>query len=275
MKPKLFENEKILHILTPHPLSFMEYHALWFVPFVWGVSLFWIYSKFSILEKLYAGIALWIAGLAIIGIVASLLLIRWRIFIAYMAIAAMALLIMWKFNAWKDFKIFLPAYTILIFIFGALLTEAYRRSHRYIITNFRLITRGGILKIKERSLRYEKISDLSGEQGLLGRIFGFGNITPITPSGFGLGEDESFAGGGAETKGKRLGFFGFAGGGKEVSIPRARSYHELHGVHPYREMKDLLEELIHESSLLPYQREQVELSRKMVDLLEKKKDDET
>ena len=249
----------------------MEYHALWLAPLIWGLFLAWAYVKYSIFGNPYVSIALWIAGLAIAGIIASLLLIRWRIFITYMIIAGIAVLIMWKFDAWNSFKLLIPAYNTIVFIFGAFVTEIYRKSHRYIITNYRLILRGGMLIRKKRSLRYEKISDLGGEQGLLGRIFGFGNIIPITSSGFGLGEDESFAALGMETK-KRFGFFGFAGGGKSVDVPRARSYYELHGVHPYREIMDLLEELIHENNIVPYQRRQIELQRKMVDLLDKKKD---
>ena len=269
MNIKLFEGEKILYELVPHPLSFMEYHALWLAPLIWGLFLAWIYVKYSIFGNPYVSIALWIAGLAIAGIIASLLLIRWRIFIAYMVIAGIAVLIMWKFDAWNSFKLFIPAYNTIVFIFGAFITEVYRKSHHYIITNYRLITEGGILRRKKRSLRHEKISDLGGEQGLLGKIFGFGNIMPITTSGFGLGEDESFAATGMETK-KKFGFFGFAGGGKSVDVPRARSYYELRGVHPYREIMDLLEELIHENSVVPYQRKQIELQRKMVDLLDKK-----
>ena len=272
---ELLENEKELKSIVPHPLSFIEYHALWFIPFIWGMFLLWFYSQFgSSTASQVGGITLWIAGLAIVGIVASFWIIRWRIFITYMAIAGFGIFLIWKTNSWNNFKIFIPLYTMLVFIFGGIFVEIYRKSHRYIITNFRLILKGGIIKRNERSLRYDKITDLSGEQGLLGRIFGFGNIIPITQSGFGLGEDAAFIGGGAETKAKKAGFFGFAGGEKSVEVPRARSYYELHGVYPYKEIKNLMEELVQESTIAPYEKEQVELQRKIVDLLEKKKKNE-
>ena len=181
---------------------------------------------------------------------------------------------MWQYNLWSKFKIFLPFYTVSTFIFGLIFVELYRKSHKYIIINYRLILKGGIIKRRERSLRYDKISDLSSEQGILGRIFGFGNIIPITQSGFGLGEDGAFMGGGAEKSVKKAGFFGFTGGEKEVAIPRARSYYELHGVYPYKKIKNLMEELVQESTIAPYQKQQVELQRRMVDLLEKDKNNE-
>ena len=271
----MLENERELKSIVPHPLSFIEYHALWFIPFIWGIFLLWFYSKFgSSMARQAGGITLWIVGLAIVGIVASFLMIKWRIFIIYMAIAGFGIFLMWKYNLWNSFKLFIPLYTMLVFIFGGIFVEIYRKSHHYIITNFRLILKGGIIKRKERSLRYDKITDLSGEQGLLGRIFGFGNIIPITQSGFGLGEDGAFVGGGAGTKAKRFGIFGFTGGEKDVSTPRARSYYELHGVYPYKEIKDLIEQLVQESTIAPYQKEQVELQRRMVDLLEKKNNEE-
>lgn len=253
----MLKNESILKELSPHPISFIKFHFLWIIPFLWGLFLLWFYDKLSIF-----GAVLWVAGLAIIGIVASILLIRWSIFIVYIAVIGIGLFFIWEYN--MDYRIFIPLYTMLIFIFGAPVIEIFRRSHKYIITNFRIILRGGILRRKERSLRYEKITDISGEQGIFGKIFSFGNIIPITQSGFGLGSDEAFAGGGMQHKR----FFGFFGGGKEVSTPRARSYYQLYGVYPYKEIKKLIEELIQES--LSYEREQVELQRKIVDLLEKK-----
>jgi len=265
---ELLENEREMKNIVPHPLSFINYHSLWIIPFIWGIFLLWFYSKFD-LTSMAIGITLWIAGLSIFGIIASFLMIKWRIFILYITVAIVGTFIMWKYNLWNKFNTFLPGYTMIVFIFGMLFVEIYRKSHCYTITNFRLILKGGIIRKKERSLRYDKITDLSGEQGILGRIFGFGNIIPITQSGFGLGEDEAFIGGGVSS-GKRAKFFGFAGGGKDVKMPRARSYYELHGVYPYKEIKNLVENLIQESTIAPYEKEQVELQRKIVDLLEKK-----
>ena len=158
-------------------------------------------------------------------------------------------------------------------LLGFPLVEIYRRSHRYFITNFRLILKGGIITSRERSLRYEKISDIEGSQGIAGKIFRFGTIIPITQSGFGLGEDATFAGGGGSGKKGRL--FGFAGGSKGVTIARARSYYELHGVHPYREVKTLIENFLHQHTIAPYQMEQVKLQREILNALREREDENT
>jgi hypothetical protein len=55
-----------------------------------------------------------------------------------------------------------------------------------------------------------------------------------------------------------------AGGGKEVSVARARTYHQLTGVRPYRKTKYLLEELIQNATSTPYLQQQVDLQRQML-----------
>jgi hypothetical protein len=172
-------------------------------------------------------------------------------------------------GAWSYAETVIPLYTVGSAALGLFLVEAYRRSHHYVITNLRLVVRGGIVIRRERTLRYDKIADVDYAQSILGRLFRFGTITPITQSGFGLGNDTAFAAGGIEagTKKRRLGFFGLAGGGKEVQTPRARTYYELHGVHPFQKIRALFEQLVQRSTIAPYQREQVALQREMVDLL--------
>ena len=67
----------------------------------------------------------------------------------------------------------------------------------------RIIFKGGFITKRERTLRYDKITDLHSEQGILGQLFGFGTITPVSASGFGLGSDQTFAAGGVEVGGKK------------------------------------------------------------------------
>ncbi|HEB37659.1 MAG TPA: PH domain-containing protein, partial [Thermoplasmatales archaeon] len=169
-------------------------------------------------------------------------------------------------------KTFVLVYSIAISALFSLSVFAYVKSHRYIITNLRIIFKGGIIKKRERTLRYDKITDVDGEQGILGQIFGFGTIIPITQSGFGLGSDQTFAAGGVEAQSKKIGIFGFAGGSKEVKTPRTRSYYELHGVYPYREIRKLVEEFIQGNVITPYQKEQVELQREQVELQKEMKE---
>jgi len=280
---KLLENEKIERELQPHPLSFMNLHILWIFLIIWGLFLAWLYHSSywdGISDKNFlrigATFGIWLLGLLIFGIVASLLMIRWRIFFAYLAIFAFGVFLFWLGGVMDYADILIPVYTIFIALVFAAIIELYRRSHRYLITNLRLLLKGGMIVKRERSLRYEKIADIEYSQGILGKIFGFGNIIPVTHSGFGLGGDSSFAAGGVEAEGKKTGIFGFVGGAKEVKTPRTRSYYELHGIYPFKEIKNIIEKFVQEATIAPYQREQVMLQREMVDILKelKEKEDE-
>ena len=272
----MLENEKVEKKLIPHPVSFINIHLLWLIPTIWGIFLLWLFnsSYWGGMEGDVgrgAATLVWVVGIVLIGVAASISFIRWRILFSFSGVIALGIAIAWKWNLWGNATLFFPSYTILVFLVGLPLVELYRRSHRYIITDLRILLRGGVLRVRERSLRYEKITDIDASQGILGKIFGFGDIIPITPSGFGLGEDEAFAGGGVEVK-KKVGLFGFAGGSKGVNTPRTRSYYELHGVHPYKEVRVLLENLVQRNSLAPYQREQLEIQKEILDTLRRKEE---
>jgi hypothetical protein len=155
---------------------------------------------------------------------------------------------------------------------GFLIVELYRRSHKYIITDLRIIFKGGIFTKRERTIRYEKIADIDAKQGILGQIFGFGTIIPVSESGFGLGSDKTMAAGGVEIGTKKAKLFGFAGGGKEVQTPIARSYYELHGVYPYKDVKQLVEELLQTHVQTQYEKEQVEFQKEQVDIQKQMRD---
>ncbi len=284
---ELLENETIEKTLSPHPLSFMGLQSLCIFLIVWGVLIGW-FANFSEWKDVLFGnyvsiIFAWSIVMLIVGVIASLLTIRWRIFFLYLGVVAGGIgLIFWQ--NWQDGSgIVIPYYTILVSIIGFLIVELYRRSHRYIISNQRIVFKGGVLTKQERTLRYDKVSDINSKQGILGQIFGFGTIIPISQSGFGLGSDSSFAAGGIQVGEKKAKFMGIFGGGKEVQTPRARSYYELHGVHPYKEVKKLVENLVQENVSTPYlqeqaatqkeqaatQKEQVDIQKQMRDLLKK------
>jgi hypothetical protein len=167
--------------------------------------------------------------------------------------------------------IFIPFYSIAVSIIGFLFVEVYRRSHQYVITNLRVILMSGFLTKTELSIRYDKIT-VFGKQGILGQIFNFGTIIPITQSGLGLGTDQTLAAGGVMLGGKKAKLLGLAGGGKEVQTPRTRSSYELHGVHPYREVKNLIEKLVQESVPTAYHQEQVAFQKQQVDLQKQMRD---
>jgi len=271
----LLPNEKIEYNFSPHPLSFFGLHLLWLFFLVWGTFLAWlthstywsnIWSEKNILSN-FAITIIWLIGVIGVGIVASILMIRWHILIIFFIIAFTGLIISIWLRTFSNMQIFIPIYSFLVAILGFVCVEIYRRSHEYIITNFRLILRGGIIRKRERTLRYDKITDLDYFQGMLGRIFKFGNIIPITQSGFGLGSDAAFAGAGTGAKVKKIGLFGFVGGSREVQTPRARSYYEMHGAHPIDKIKLLIEKLVQEATISPYQKRQVDLQQEILEIL--------
>jgi len=273
---ELLNNEKVEKTLSPHPLSFMRYQSLCIFLIVWGAVLGWLanFSEYTVyFSAFWSVIVAWIIVLLIVGVFASLITIRWSILIMYMGIVALGVGLMFWQGGWlNDSKIFLPIYTVIISVLGFLIVELYRRSHKYIISNLRIIFKGGVLTKRERTLRYDKITDIDAKQGIIGQIFSFGTIIPISQSGFGLGSDKSFAGGGVQLGEKRAKFLGIFGGGKDVQTPRARSYYELHGVYPYKEIHKLVENMVQGSVITPYQQEQVAFQKEQVDIQKQMKD---
>ena len=274
---ELLKNEKVEKVLSPHPLSFMRYQVLSIYLIVWGIVFGWIVnftewkSAFAGAENLLLPLSLWGIGLILAGIIASLITVRWSITILYSAIFVSGVGLVFLLGL-QDIGIFAPVYTIFLSFAGFLIVELYRRSHKYVISNQRIIFKGGIVTKAERTLRYDKISDINAKQGIIGQIFGFGTIIPISQSGFGLGADKSIAGGGVMIGEKKVKLFGGFGGGKEVQTPRSRSYYELHGVYPYKEIKKLVEEMVQGNVITEYQKEQVTFQKEQVDIQKQMRD---
>lgn len=272
----LLKNEKVEKTLSPHPLSFMRLQSLCIFLIVWGTLVGWLVnfsewqSAFSVNFLLV--ISVWAIVLLLVGVIASLIIIRWSIFFLYLAIVLSGTgLILWL-GLQDVVGVFIPFYTIALSIIGFLLVELYRRSHKYIISNLRIVFSGGILTKRERTVRYDKITDIDAKQGIIGQIFGFGTIIPISQSGFGLGTDQAFAAGGVQLGEKKVKLLGIFGGGREVQTPRTRSYYELHGVHPYKDVRKLVESLVQSSVITPYQQEQVAFQKEQVDIQKQMRD---
>ncbi len=284
----MLKDEKLKNSLTPHPLSFFGAYfiplwiAIWAALAIGMVKWFEGMAWWEAIRDWFGGVGpmvfmliIWIIGIAVTGIIIAVVKIRWRVFFLYLLVlgAGTGLMFWQGWHKGDTYQLFIPLYSAAVAIVGAFFVEIYRRSHKYYITNLRIIFRGGVMKTNERTLRYDKITDVHGSQSVVGKMLGYGTILPITQSGFGLGADSSFAGlaVGANIKDK-VGVGVAAGGGKEVQTPRARSFYELHGVHPYRKIKLTIENLVQESTIAPYQKRQVELQEEMVNLLRKTTD---
>jgi membrane protein YdbS with pleckstrin-like domain len=254
----------------------MKLQVLCIFMIVWGIVVWWL-VEFSSYKEMFSGniwypFILWGLVLLLVGVIAWLVAIQFSIFLLYTGVFAGALgLVFWQH--WENtVAIFLLVYSVAVAIIGFLIIELYRRSHKYIITNLRLIFKGGVLTKRERTIRYDKVADIDARQGVLGQIFGFGTIIPVSQSGFGLGADKTMAGGGVALGSKTVRLFGLAGGGKEIQTPIARSYYELHGVYPFKDVQQLVENLVQSHVPTQYQKEQTEFQKQQVDIQKQMRD---
>ncbi len=281
-KPKydLLRNEEIRAELQPHPLSFLNHHAPFIFLFGVGLGLGYLFNavtgwiSFEDFLGYNLGIVavrmmLWSLALVSFGIAVSVVMIRWTILFIYVAIITGAILLTVQSPEAGANPFFLPVYSAIMAVIGMGLVDIYRRSHKYVITDLRVILKGGILTRSERTVRFENVTDLETKQGILGRIFGYGTIVPVTASGLGTGGEETFAGGvgGAAVQEGQVGGGLFAGGSREVTVAKARSYGELRGVHPFRQVRILVHQLLQEHSMVYYAKEQRDLLRDMRDMM--------
>jgi len=251
VSPKLQKGEELIKGLRPHPLAFYRLYGIWVYIALVGVY----FSSSPSIEILEMGPetsprVLWWLSILVPAVLIALFRINWRWLVA-LAIPALlafylpgqleytAFLEKWGLLWLSDQNHILTAFGVL----GILGTEEHRRSHRYYITNWRLIMESGHLGVHRRTLLYKNINDLVVEQSFAGKIFNFGTIIPITASGLGLGDDFSMAGAAVGTR-AMIG----AGGGKTVSTPRGRSHHLLEGVGRPEQVHDLIISLMHSQS---------------------------
>jgi len=251
--PKIQSGEELVRKMRPHPLAFYRLYLIWI--YLTLVGLFFMEGPQieigSMSPETSTTLAWWLSILVPATLIA-LFRINWRWLLALALPGLIAFYLPgqeWCIAqlelfglAWlADQNLILSSFGIL----GILGTEGHRRSHRYYITNWRLVMESGHIGVRRRTLLYKNINDLMVEQSVLGRIFNFGTIIPVTASGLGLGNDFSVAGAALGTKATVA-----AGGGKTISTPRARSYHLLEGIPKPDDAHDLIISLMHNQSQL-------------------------
>lgn len=217
-------SESILEQVSPHFLGMYQLYAVWAYPVVLGalfmvprerwvplaaaklnalLATFWsngVVSKvasdwvFSATNN-EAYLTCWIAALLLPGLLLAVTRISMRWLSIVSATALAGLCARW-FSPLGDKAS--PHFVnnvenlvlIGIGVMGIIGTEIYRRSHQYLVTDRRIIIRAGAGS-QERSIFYGRIDDLVMTRPLLGSIFGFGTIIPVTSSGLGLGDDSA------------------------------------------------------------------------------------
>lgn len=193
---------------------------------------------------------LWLAPIILFSTVFSVLRIEWK-WIAVMTgvgLASIALTVLLDLPGVAVYYIAL-AFSVL----GCVGVEYFRRCHTFYVTNYRIITELKFIGLNQNTLSYDKINNLIVEQSLIGRIFNFGTVIPITASGLGMGEDSASVSVGA---GGRVGKGGFAGaaitGGRSVEVPRTRSQYALFGVTNPKRVYNTLSKFMQEYVEAPY-----------------------
>lgn len=256
---KLNEDERLLKSLRPHPLAFLDFYAIFlYVMITSSVFIFYRENIIAWLESVYLldllkdqiFILLWAISIILPFLAIAILKITWRwlFFALILVITGVAII---SFYDVPSYYMQIPS--IIASIIGLILTEFYRRGHFFYITDQRIISELRFLSYKRRELTYGKINDLALTKGILGRIFNYGTIFPITASGFGLGEDLAAltAGVGAASK-KGIGGGIAVSGGRTVSVPRGRSSYVLFGVRNPNEVYEIISKHVHGYEEAPY-----------------------
>ena len=266
-KDELLNNEKIERVLSPHPLSFVKLQSLCIFFIVWGLILGWLVSFSSYKEFFSANpwspVLLWGIVLLLVGVVISLATVQWTVFFLYLGVFAGGLTLIWSQGWLKDANVFIPVYSIAVSIAGFLIVELYRRSYKYVLSNHRIIFKGGLLTKREKTIRYDKIITFDKKQGILGQIFGFGTITPITQAD--AGADSRKASDIEKESGKKLRGIYFLSSDKEMKA-------ELRGVYPYKQINKLIEELSQKTEPTQYHQEQITFQKEQVDIQKQMRD---
>jgi len=135
-----------------------------------------------------------------------------------------------------------PLFGVVFSILAILVYSWYLQRHMFIITNQRLIMLVDFLFYHERDLLFSRLSDLAIEQSLVGRIFNFGTLIPISVAGFGLGANLAGVAVGPHSDKGQINVFG----AQQINVPRASSAYVLFGVPAPRAVHNLLESMIHQ-----------------------------
>lgn len=263
----LLRDEELKMQLRPHVFSFFYLYVIFFLLLVWAYIIYDFFAqdkftafplyeyiiKIPFANEVLAGAMIWSLGLIIVGFLARFFFLDsggQSIFRLYSGVAFLGILVM-SYHAWKmedtmDFgRKFIPLLTATIGFLGMFSVNAYRRSFTYYLTNNRIVLQSSFLmNSSERQVRYNHIEDIKMEQGVVGTIFGYGTVLPLTGSGLGTGSDESMviAGSGTEVKGLSI---GLAGGSRSSSKKIRHNPHDcLFGVPSPSKVRDLITENI-------------------------------
>jgi hypothetical protein len=201
----LFYEEQIDFVVKPHILSFLGYHL--FAVYLIGISFllreFYNYLNsnlqilytFSFLDILSKWLNLEIVDIILLSLFWIVLIISgifisvlWKtkkpliyiLFIGFIGtfLELSSLVTYQTFFAQKQ-MIKLVSLNVAAIV-SMIIVEIHRKGQTFIITNNRIITSKGIIRKEKRELKYDKITDIYINQGIIGKIFNFGTVIPVS-----------------------------------------------------------------------------------------------
>ncbi len=183
----------------------------------------------------------WIVMMFILGLLSTYLTRRHRHWLTFAVFLVLIVLSSFALRSVPLFRsnsvLFLTSVTGAAGILAVLTAEFYRRSYRYYITNLRIAMIRKFLTYNELYMRYENIVDVDVHVSVLGRIFSFGNVLPITAAGVGVGQNIT----GKEKLNGSLSM-------KGTDVPRALPSQCFYGVkHPYQ-VRNAIADYVNKSS---------------------------
>ena len=222
---KLGKGEELLLELKPHPLAFAHLYLIYTYILAVGIY-FWLYPiniEDIVRLPFLSGpqtkmLFLWLI-LVVPLVVASLIKISWRWAFLSVALAAISTALYYSGH-----PMWIPE--VAVGLIGDLFTDIYRRSHNYYVTSKRIIMEKRFITVNVRELPISKINDVVVDVSLLGRLFNFGTVIPLTASGLGVGQDLALAGTSVKVSRFEVG----VAGGRGINVPRARTFLTLYGV---------------------------------------------
>jgi len=255
----LLNDEELILETRPHPLAMTGLMLFWLFIMALGV-LFIIYypwlsqelagsikydfpGKDFIVDNTYN--AIWVVALLVPLLVMAIFKINFRYVLTLIALIIISIVLRWKVEPLMDLDAGRHSHleNYLLILAGALGVfgvEVFRRGHRYYLTNKRIVAYFGNIKTSERSTLYSKIDDLIVQVSLLGKLFNFGTVIPVTSTGLGMGQDMAIAGAGAGAGKMGAGAALFAAGGKAKNVPRELSIYVLYRIPDPDEARNLV-----------------------------------
>ena len=205
--------------------------------------------------RTYTPVAAWVAALFLSSLVVSVLRIefKWVWLMAGVGLVSVGFAAYMRMPAASAYHL-----GMLFSILGIAFVEVYRRSHVFYITDQRIVTEVRFGGVKRNELSFDKINNVVLDQDLIGSLFNFGTIIPVTASGLGMGSDFSSVSMGAQGLLAGIPVNAQVTGGRAIQTPRVRSMYGLFGVEDPEKVQEMVSGLLRSYVQAPYLRKMTE-----------------